>query len=56
MGKIKEEAPHTENMGIFEYETTLAIVNLIDTLLAFTMVVTIFILLKVASILTVGFP
>ncbi len=51
-GKIKAEEPFTENMGIFEYETTLAIVNLIDTVLAFTLVMVVYILFRIAALVT----
>jgi hypothetical protein len=55
-GKIKAESPFTENMGIFEYETTLAIVNLIDTVLALTLVTIVYILFRVAAFVTYFIP
>jgi hypothetical protein len=55
-GKIKKEAPYTENMGIFDYETTLAIVNLIDTVIVMTILLAIYGLLRLASLITKGCP
>jgi hypothetical protein len=43
-------------MGIFEYETTLAIVNLIDTVLALTLVMIVYILFRVAAFVTYFIP
>lgn len=43
-------------MGVFEYETTLAIVNLIDTVLALTLVLITYILFRVVALLTQFIP
>lgn len=55
-GEIKAEEPFTENMGILDYETTLAIVNLIDTVLAFTLVLIVYLLFRIAVLFTACFP
>ena len=39
-------------MGIFDYETSLAIVNLIDTVLALSMVLIVYILFRIAGLVT----
>lgn len=55
-GKMKPEEPFTENMGIFDYETTLAIVNLIDTVLGLSLVLITYILFRLAAVVTYCIP
>ena len=53
---MKPEEPFTENMGILDYETTLAIVNLIDTVLGLSLVLIAYILFRLAALVTYCIP
>ncbi len=55
-GKIAEDDPFTENMGVFEYETGMAIVNLIDTVIMFMFLTGIYIVLRLLSFVSRYFP
>lgn len=55
-GEIESFQPFTENMGLFDYETTLMFANLSDTWIVITLLVVVYLILWPLSKITKSFP
>ncbi len=54
--KMEAFEPYTENMGIFDYETTLMFVNLTDSWIVITLITTSYIVIWIFEMFTKSYP